>query len=135
MQNQCFKRDIFGDKDTQKMAWKALPILITYAQKGDPIRMSDLVREIAPHLTRFNFAMKWVLAWIQTTLYKLEERNDWTYKKIPCITAIVLAAPETPTNWARKESQNCPWQEYESKYLLPVFCYEHWDKVRDFLFD
>ena len=45
MKNQRFSRNMFGDLPTQKMAQKALPILITCAQKGDKI----LARKITLH--------------------------------------------------------------------------------------
>ena len=42
MKNKRFSRNIFGDLPTQKMAQKALPILVSYAQKGDPIPLGGI---------------------------------------------------------------------------------------------
>ena len=55
MQNQCFNRNMFGDLPTQRMAQKALPILIKHAQKGHTILLRDLAEKIAPHLTKVNW--------------------------------------------------------------------------------
>ena len=138
MKNKCFKRDIFGDKPTQKMAQKALPILVTYAQRRDPIIIRELAAEIAPDLTRFNFSMRWTLAWIQTTLYKLERLDNWSFGEIPCITAIILDSPEQPTSRMDEQSRieaglntPLPWRDYENDHILPIFEYPHWDKVMD----
>ena len=68
------------------MARKALPILISSAQKGEIIIMNDLAKEVAaPDLTQFNFSMRWVFSWIQTTLYELERQEDWNYGEIPVL--------------------------------------------------
>lgn len=138
MKNRRFNRDIFGNLPTQKMAREALPMLVTYAQKGDTIPLRELVTEIVPHLTRFNITMRWVLAWIHTTLYELERQDDWEYGEIPGLTAIALAAPETPTNWMDKETRvdpNTPlsWEDYETSHVLPVFEYPYWEQVMDFV--
>ena len=133
MQNYCFNRNMFGDKPTQKMAQKALPILIAHAQKGDKILLRDLARKIT--LTPpFNWTMRWVLAWIHTTLYEVERQDDWEYGKIPGITAIVLADHRTPTSWgAIQEIQPDSWEEYRAYHLLPVFGYPYWDRVKEAL--
>ena len=133
MQNYCFNRNMFGDKPTQKMAQKALPILIVHAQKGDEILLRDLARKIT--LTPpFNWTMRWVLAWIHTTLYEVERQDDWEYGKIPGITAIVLADHRTPTSWgAIQEIQPDSWEEYRAYHLLPVFGYRYWDRVKEAL--
>ncbi len=139
MKNRDFKRKIFGDLPTQKMAQKALPILISSAQEGDPVIMRDLVKEIAPDLIQFNFTMRHVLAWIHTTLWELERSEDWNYGEIPGITAIFLDSPKTPTKWMEKETRvdpNTPllWKDYKTEHIQPVFKYPHWDKVADFVF-
>ena len=140
MQNKRFNRNIFGDKPTQKMAQKALPILVAYAQKCEPIILQKLAAEIAPDLTRFNWSMGWALAWIQTTLYELERSDNWSFGEIPCITAIVLDSPEQPTNNMAKRSRieagldtPLPWRDYEKDHILPVFKYPHWEQVMDFV--
>ena len=139
MKNRNFKRNMFGDLPTQEMAQEALPMLISSAQKGDPVIMRDLANEVAPHLTRFNFSMGWALAWIHTTLWELERSEDWNYGEIPGITAIVLDSPKTPTKWADRETRvdpyiPLPWKDYKKKHILPVFQYPHWDKVMEFVY-
>ena len=133
------RRNIFGDLPTQKMAQKGLPILVSRAQEGEPILLRELAQEIAPHLTQINWTMAWVFTWIHTTLYELERSEDWEYGEIPGLTAIALADHETPTNWMDKQTRvdpNTPllWNDYTSQHLLPVFNYDHWDEVVDFLF-
>ena len=139
MKNRNFKRNIFGNLPTQRWAQEALPILISSAQKGDPVIMRDLAGVVAPHLTQFNFAMGKVLAWIHTTLQELERSDNWNYGEIPGITAIVLDKPKKPTNWADKETRvdpnrPLPWKNYETDHVLPVFEYSYWNKVMDFVF-
>ena len=133
MKNKCFKRDIFGDKPTQKMAQKTLPELVSKAQEPDIIRIRDLAEETAPDLTRFNWSMKWAFQWIQTTLYKLERSDEWNYGEIPGITAIVVIERGKPTNAMVKRNRSLSWNDYETNYILPVFEYPHWDKVMDFV--
>lgn len=140
MKNKKSGRNIFGNSPTQKMAQKALPILISFAQKDDIILINDLAKEVAPDLTRFNFSMRWVFSWIQTTLYELERQDDWNYGEIPGITAIVLDKPEKPTNWMDDQTRvdpNTPlsWKDYKINHVLPVFKYQHWDKVMDFVIE
>ena len=139
MKNKRFKRNMFGDMTAQKMAQKALPILVAYAQKCEPIILRKLVRVIAPNLTRFNWSMRWALAWIQTTLYELERSDNWNFGEIPCITAIVLDSPEQPTSNMDERSRieaglntPLPWRDYKKDHILPVFKYQHWDRVMDF---
>ena len=136
MRNIDFGRNIFGDLSTQGMAQEALPILVTHAQEYDPIILQELAEEIAPHLTQINWTMRWVFRWIHTTLYQLERREGWEYGEIPVLTAIALAAPETPTNWMDQQTRidpNTPlsWEDYETNYILPVFKYSNWDQVLD----
>ena len=136
MKNKRFNRNIFGDKPTQKMAQKALPILVAYAQRCESIILRELVAEIAPDLTHFNWCMRWTLAWIQTTLYELERSDNWSFGEIPCITAIVLDSPETPTTRMDMDTRidpNTPlsWRDYETNHILPVFEYSRWDEVMD----
>lgn len=131
-------RNIYGDLPTQQMAQKGLPILVSKAQKGETTLLRELAQEIAPHLTQINFTMRWVLCWIHTTLYELEMSEDWEYGEIPGLTAIVLADHETATNWMDKQTRvdpNIPlaWNDYESEHLLPVFNYDDWDEVMDFV--
>ena len=133
MKNKCFKRDIFGDLPTQKMAQKALPKLVSKAQKPDIIRIRDLAEEIAPDLTRFNWSMKWAFQWIQTTLYKLERSNEWNYGEIPGITAIVVIECGKSTNAMVKRNRPLSWVDYKTKHICPVFEYPHWGKVMDFV--
>ena len=138
MKNKRFNRNIFGDKPTQKMAQKALPILVAYAQKCEPIVLRKLVAEIAPDLTRFNWTMIWVFKWIQTTLYELERQDNWEYGEIPGITAIAIAEHETPTTAMDKRTRidpNTPlsWEDYETNHILPVFKYPYWEQVIEFL--
>ena len=137
MKNKRFKRNI--SSDTQQMTEKALQVFISSAQKGDPVIIRDLAKEIAPDLIQFNFTMRHVLAWIHTRLYELERSEDWDYGEIPGITAIVLDKPEKPTNWMDKETRvdpnrPLPWKAYKTEHLLPVFEYPHWDKVMDFFY-
>ena len=139
MRNRRFNRNIFGNLSTQRMAQKALPILVSQAQKEEIITLRQLAKKIAPHLTQFNWSMGWALAWIHTTLYELERSDEWNYGEIPAIAAIVLADRETPTNWMAKQTRidpntALPWEDYETNHVLPVFEYPHWDKVMDFVF-
>ena len=138
MQNRKFNRNMFGNLPTQKMAQQALWILIASAQKGELVVMRDLAEVVAPHLTQFNWSMGYALAWIHTTLYELERTEDWTYGEIPGITAIVLDSDKTPTKWMDQQTRvnlyrPLPWADYETRHVLPVFEYPHWDKVIDFL--
>ena len=140
MKNKRFKRNIFGELPTQKMAQKALPILVSYAQKCEPIILQELAAEIAPDLPQFNWSMGWALGWIQTTLYELERSDNWNFGEIPCITTIVLDSPEQPTSNMDERSRieaglntPLPWKDYETNHILPVFKYQHWDKVMDFV--
>ena len=133
MKNQRFNRNIFGDLFTQKKAQKALPILVEYAQKGDTIPMAKLAKAIEIDTPQINWTMGWIFAWIQTTLYELERQDDWEYGEIPGITAIPVTAPGKPTKWAIKELQPGSWKDYETNHILPVFEYQHWDKVMDFV--
>lgn len=131
---------MFGSLCTQVMAQKALPILVSHAQQCKTITIAELANEVAPHLTRFNFSMRWALAWIQTTLYELERSDDWNYGEVPFITAIVLASYEQPTNQMDKQSRvdpNTPlsWNDYKTKHILPVFEYPHWNQVLSFLYE
>ena len=139
MKNKRFNRNVFGDKPTQKVAQKALPILVTYAQKCEPIILRDLARKVVPDLSQFNWTLGWALAWIQTTLYELERSDNWNYGEIPCITTIVLDSPEQPTSNMDERSRieaglntPLPWRDYKKYHILPVFKYPHWDKVMDF---
>ena len=137
MKNKRFNRNIFGDLPTQKMAQKALPILVSKAQKGETIFLSELAKKIAPDLTQINWTMRWVFSWIHTTLYELERQGDWEYGEIPGLTAIALADRKKPTTWMDKQTwvdPNTPlsWKDYETNHVLPVFKYPHWDKVMDF---
>lgn len=142
MKNKCFKRDIFGDKPTQKMAQKGLRILVYHvqnAQEGEIVIQQQLAQEIAPHLKQFNWSMMWTFQWIQTTLYKLQRQNNWIYGEIPGITAIVVVERGKPTNAMVKRTRihpNTPlsWEDYETNHVLPVFEYSHWDKVMDFVY-
>jgi tetratricopeptide (TPR) repeat protein len=139
MRNRRFNRNIFGDLPTQRMAQKALPILVAHARKGEIITLRQLAQEIAPHLTQFNWSMGWALAWIHTTLYELERSDEWNYGEIPAIAAIAVDKPETPTNWMDQNTRihpNTPlsWEDYETNHVLPVFEYPHWDKVMDFVY-
>ena len=138
MQNKRFNRNIFGDLSTQKQAQKALPILVSYAQRDETITLQELAVEIAPDLTHFNWSMRWVLAWIQTTLYELERSDNWNFGEIPCITAIVLDSHETPTTRMDMDTRidpntPLPWRDYETNHILPVFEYPHWGQVIEFL--
>lgn len=139
MKNKRFNRNIFGDLPTQKMAQKALPILISHAQQELTLTLRELVTEIAPDLTRFNWSMRWTLAWIQTTLYELEREDNWEYGEIPGLTAIALADHEMPTNWVDEQTRvdpntPLPWRDYKINHILPVFKYSYWNKVTDFVF-
>ena len=139
MRNLHLGRTIFGDLPTQQMAQKALPILVSKAQKGEAILLQELAQEIVPHLTQINWTMRWVFCWIHTTLYELECSKDWGYGEIPGLTAIALAAHETPTNWMDEQTRvdpNTPlsWKDYKTNHVLPVFNYDDWDQVIDFVF-
>ena len=46
MKNKRFNRNIFGDLFTQKKAQKALPLLVSYAQKGETIILAKLAEVI-----------------------------------------------------------------------------------------
>lgn len=134
MKNKRFNRNIFGDLPTQRMAQKALPILVSHAQERDIIILQQLANEIAPDLTQFNWSMKWTFQWIQTTLYELQRLDNWVYGEIQGITAIVVVAPGEPTNAMVERNAPVSWEGYETNHLCPVFGYPHWDKVMDFLF-
>ena len=139
MKNKRFSRNIFGDLFTQKKAQKALPILISYAQKGETISLAKLAKAIELDTPQINWTMGWIFAWIHTTLYELERQDDWEYGEIPGITAIAVAAPGNPTTWMDRQTRvdpNTPlsWKDYETNHVLPVFEYSYWDKVMDFLF-
>ena len=139
MKNKCFKRNIFGNLPTQRMARKALPILVSQAQEPDIIIIRDLAEEIAPDLTRFNWAMKWAFQWIQTTLYELEKQDNWVYREIPGITAIVVVERGTLTNAMINRTRINPhtplsWEDYKRDHICPVFEYPHWDQVMDIVF-
>ena len=138
MKNKRFNRNIFGDLPTQKMAQEALPILVSHAQKGEIITLGQLAKEIAPHLTQFNWSMGWALAWIHTTLYELERSDEWNYGEIPAIAAIAVVGARQPTNWMDKRTRinpntPLPWEDYKTNHILPVFEYPHWDKVMKFV--
>lgn len=138
MRNLYLGRNIFGDLPTQQMAQKGLPILVSKAQQGETILLRELAQEIAPDLTQINWTMRWVFSWIHTTLYELERSEDWEYGEIPGLTAIALADQETPTNWMDEQTRvdpNIPlsWKDYKSEHILPVFNYDDWDKVMDFV--
>ena len=140
MRNLHLGRNIFGDLRTQKMAQKGLPVLVSKAQKGETILLRELAQEIAPDLTQINWTMGWVFGWIHTTLYELERSEDWEYGEIPGLTAIALADHETPTNWMDKQTRvdpNTPlsWKDYKSEHLLPVFNYDDWDEVMNFVIE
>ena len=137
MKNKRFSRNIFGDLPTQKKAQKALPILVAYAQKGDPITLAELAERIELD-PPFNWTMAWIFEWIHTTLYELERQDGWEYGEIPGITAIALAAPEMPTTWMDEVTRIDPrtplsWEDYETNHILPVFKYPHWERVMDFV--
>ena len=138
MQNKRFNRNIFGDLPTQKKAQKALPILVLYAQKGKTIPLSKLAKAVDIDTPQINWTMAWIFCWIHTTLYELERQHDWNYGEIPGITAIAVAAHETPTKWMDKETRvdpNTPlsWEDYKTHHILPVFGYPHWEQVIDFV--
>ena len=138
MKNKRFNRNIFGNLPTQKMAQEALPILVAYAQKREPIILRELAAEIAPDLTHFNWSMRWTLGWIQTTLYELERSDNWNFGEIPCITAIVVDSHETPTTRMDMDTRIDPntalsWKDYKTNHVLPVFKYSYWDKVTNFV--
>ena len=134
MQNQCLGKDMYGDMKTQKAAQKALPILIEYAQEKDTILIRELAEKVVPHLIpKFNWTISGALGRIHTTLYKLQRQDDWEYGEIQGITAIVLAAPETPTSWVKREIRPRSWKDYRTHHILPVFKYPYWEQVKDFL--
>lgn len=138
MKNKRFSRNIFGDLFTQKKAQRALPILVSYAQKGDTIILAKLAKAIELDTPQINWTMGWIFGWIHTTLYELERQDDWEYGEIPGITAIAVAAHEKPTTWMDRQTRvdpNTPlsWKDYETNHVLPVFEYPYWDKVTDFL--
>lgn len=138
MKNKRFNRNIFGDLPTQKKARKALPILVSYAQKGETITLAKLAKAIELDTPQVNWTMGWIFAWIHTTLYELERQDDWEYGEIPGITAIAVAGPEEPTTWMDRQTRvdpNTPlsWKDYETNHVLPVFKYSYWDKVTDFI--
>ena len=142
MRNKCFKKNMFGDSKTQKMARKALKILITYAQRPDTLLIKKLAKEVTPGLPQFNFAMRYCFQWIQTTLCELECSDDWNYGEIPCITAIVLAAPRQPTNAMAERSRiesgsnaPLPWEDYKTLHIDPVFEFPYWEQVIDALYE
>ena len=124
--------------DWHKKAQKALPILVAYAQKGDPIPLAELAKAIELDTPQITWTMAWIFSWIHTTLYELERQDDWEYGEILGLTAIAVAAPETPTNWMDKKTRVDPntllsWKDYETHHVLPVFEYPYWDKVMDFV--
>ncbi len=122
MQNQCLGKDMFGDLKTQKAAQKALPILVEYAQEENTILIRELAEKVVPHLIpKFNWTISGALGRIHTTLYKLQRQDDWEYGEIPGITAIVLAAPETPTGWVKRKIRPRSWEDYRTHHILPVF--------------
>ena len=142
MKNKCFSRNIFGPLRTQKIAQEVLRILISHAQERKILILRDLAKEVVPDLPQFNFAMKYVLQWIQTTLCELECSDDWNYGEIPCITTIILASPEQPTNAMDKRSRieaglntPLPWEDYERYHILPAFEYPYWEQVMGFIFE
>ena len=138
MRNKRFNRNIFGDLPTQKKAQKALPILVSYAQRGETIPLAKLAKGIELNTPQINWTMAWCFQWIHTTLYELERQDDWEYGEIPGITAIAVAAPETATKWMDRETRvdpNTPlsWRNYETNHVLPVFEYPYWEQVMDFV--
>ena len=138
MKNKRFNRNIFGDLLTQKKAQKALPILVSYAQKGETITLAELKKAIELNTPQINWTMGWIFGWIHTTLYELERQEDWECGEIPGITAIAVAAHKTATKWMDKHTRvdpNTPisWKDYKTHHILPVFKYPNWDKVMDFV--
>jgi len=136
MQNRRFNRDIWGHLKTQKVARKALPVLILCASAKNPrpILMRELAAAILPDMKQFNWTIGFALGWIHRTLYDLQRSEEWHYGKIPGITAIVLDKPKTPTKYCLRETTPASWKDYETHHILPVFEYPYWDKVMDYLF-
>ena len=147
MKNQCFDRDMsdkfWTPEIVQEMEPKALKILVTYAQRADTLLIKQLAKEVTPELPQFNSALcRDCFQWIQTTLYELECSDDWNYGEIPCITAIVLAAPEQPIYVMAERSRieaglNAPlsWEDYKTFHITPVFEFPHWKQVIDALYE
>ena len=139
MQNKRFNRNIFGDLPTQKMAQKALPILVAYAQKCKTITLAELAKVIELNTQQFNWTMLWIFKWIQTTLYELEREDNWEYGEIPRYYSHChrCARNADKLRWIRRTrvDPNTPisWKDYETNHVLSVFKYSYWEQVMDFV--
>ena len=132
------KYDMFGDLTTQKWAYDALPVLIGQAKTSEIIRYEELRDAISATTNR---KMGFVCDIISTTLYRLEHnelQKHWQRGHIPRLTNIVIRTNGNPGEWMclqitgdRKVVPS--WEEYESKYVQPIFDYLHWDEVHEAL--
>ena len=136
--NTLGKYNMFGNLTTQRWAREALPIIVEYANIRSVIRYGELRSAIGATTDR-----KWgaVCNIISTTLYQLEHNEleqRWRRGHIPRLANIVIRTNGRPGAWMCQQitgDRNIApsWREYETVYINPVFCYQHWDEVLETL--
>ena len=132
--NSLGDRNIFGDLTIQKWARDALPIIVKYAKDHKIIRYGELQLAIKATTPR---KMGNVCDFISTTLYQLEHNqldHQWEKEHIPRLTNIVIKTNGKPGDWMCEQITGDrkiapPWSQYEAKYVIPVFEYQHWDDI------
>ena len=130
--------NMFGDLTTQQWARDALPVIVERAKVCDVIRYGELRSAIGATTDR-----KWgnVCNIISTTLYQLEHnelQQQWRRGRIPRLANIIIRTNGKPGKWMceqitgdRNIAPSC--RTYQTKYIKPVFDYQHWDEVLETL--
>lgn len=132
------RHNIFGDLITQKWARDALPIIIARAKDHKIIRYEELRSAIRATTNR---KMGNVCGFVSTTLFELEDNQlkyQWESGHIPRLTNIVVRTNGKPGAWIceqitgdRSVAPSC--DQYEEKYVDPVYDYKNWDTVLEVL--
>ena len=133
LRNWDIGRNMFaGDMDTQVWARCVLPILVRRAKKRRTITFSELTNKLELQGGYYNLLMGDVCRHISTTLFELEQEDDWE-GEIPHITSIVLkkngkCSPNMCEALTGNRTQQ-PSPEQLNAELECSFNYEKWDAV------
>jgi len=142
MSETAFKAmPIFGDKDYQQKACKALPILIRQARSRKPIFYEHLADELGIKNAR---TLNWPLGSIGATIDALASERRWTFPPPPHLQSLVInqrdkmpgsgfeafLASRVPNYGELTKPQK---REYLDGYWNDIFAYAFWDDVLDAL--
>lgn len=128
--------NMFGDKQYQERARRALPILIRQAASRRPIFYENLATELGmPNPRNLN----WVLGSVGVSLNELAARKDWN-EEIPQIQSLVInqhnhlpgpgfeafLAKQVPIYGRLNRTEK---RAYLEGYWLNIFAYPYWSDV------